>query len=195
MNYFTSDIHFCDPVTMHDDSRPFKSVHIYDKYALKSLNKFAKKGDNLYIIGDLMDCDNNTSHIWEKAIPLIKKIKANIILITGNNEDRIVEYFFDNDFEKFKQFCFSIGIKEVVREKYLTFGGYEFYLTHEPINHKKDYINLFGHLHRSRGIWQSFGINVSFDMNHFRPYSENDILFQLQEKNKYWHNDNNLKLV
>lgn len=195
MNYFTSDIHFSDEETLIQDSRPFKNVKCFDKHALKSLNKYAKKGDNLYVVGDLMDCCDENSHVWEKSISLIKRIKANIILIIGNNEERIIKYYFNGNFNKFKDFCLGIGIKEVKKEEYLSFGGYNFYLTHKPIKHKKEYTNLFGHLHRSRGMWQSFGINVSFDLNHYRPYSEKDILFQLREKEKYWPKDENLRLL
>ena len=195
MLYFTSDIHFCDPVTFKDDSRPFNNITEYDNYIVKNYNKIVDKNDTLYVIGDLMDCSNPSSPYWKDAARYIKKIKANIILIIGNNEQRVIDFFFDSNFDKFKEYCLSIGIKDVKKDDYLSFGGYNFYLTHKPINHKKEYTNLFGHLHRSRGLWQSFGINVSCDINHYRPYSEDDILFQLSQKETYWDYDQNLKLL
>ena len=35
----------------------------------------------------------------------------------GNNEDRVVKYFFNNDFDKFKEFCLSVGFKDVYSAK------------------------------------------------------------------------------
>ena len=195
MNFFISDIHFCDTTTFLEDNRPFKNITHYDKFMLKNLNKYVGKNDTLYILGDLMDCDNEKSRFWEKSAKYIKKIKGNIVLIMGNNEKRIVNFFFNGNFEKFKTYCKSIGIDDVKYEDYISFGGYDFYLTHEPINYKKGFVTLFGHIHRSKGLWQSFGLNMSCDINHYRPYSEKDILFQLKEKEIYWNSDENLRLL
>jgi len=145
------------------------------------------KNDTLYVVGDLFDCLNADSKCYLKAATYFKKIKVKIVLILGNNEERIIKFFFNNNFQKFKDFCLQHGIADVKRNEKLNFGGRKFYLTHKPINYKKGFVNLVGHLHRSRGQWYSFGLNVSCDLNHFRPYSEEQILWQLQEK------ENNLK--
>ena len=195
MKYFTSDIHFSDKTTMKLDNRPFASIEKYDKFIIKSLNKRIKKTDTLYVVGDLLDCDDFNCKSWEKSIKYIRKINAQIILIIGNNEERIIENFFDGNFENVRQMCIAHGIKDVVKNMIVEFNGLKFFLTHKPKDHNPKYINLFGHLHRSRGTWFSFGLNVSCDLNNFMPYSEDDILFQLDQKSKYYNNDPNFKVL
>ena len=194
MNYFTSDIHFDDIDTLNNDNRPFKNTKKFDKYMIKVMNKQANKKDTIYVIGDFMDCNNANHRSWEKSILYVKKIKAQVILIMGNNEQRVVKYFFDNDFEKFRNYCISIGFKEVYKDLDISLNNQEFHLTHKPINYKNGVMNLFGHCHRSMGLYKPFGFNVGCDLNHYRLYSENDISFLLNMKNKYWDNDKNLNM-
>lgn len=189
MNYFTSDIHFSDENTFKNDCRPFKNIKQFDKYIIKLWNKTAKKDDNIYVVGDLLDCDGPDFLSWQKALNYVKKIKANIILIMGNNEERILNNFFSSNFDAFKSFLISKGIKDVHKTLNLEFGGYNFHLVHNPINYQKDFVNLVGHSHRSKGIWYLFGLSVSCDLNHYRPYSENDILYQLKRKEIYYFSD------
>ena len=113
----------------------------------------------------------------------------------GNNEDRVVKYFFNGSFERFRDYCINIGFKDVYKNLMIKLGDKEFYLTHKPINCKKDVLNLFGHSHRSMGIYKPYGFNIGCDLNHFRLYSEKDIEFLLNMKEKYWNNDKNLNMI
>ena len=83
----------------------------------------------------------------------------------------------------------------VKKDDIIQIGEKDFYLTHKPVNHKSGCENLVGHLHKSRGQWFSFGINVSCDLNYFRPLSENDIMYILNERNIYYFSDENFKIV
>ena len=195
MNYFISDIHFSDEATMRLENRPFTSTEQFNKHIIKTFNKRMKNTDILYIVGDLLDCDARDCRSWERSIKYVRKINPEIILIIGNNEERIINNFFDGDFEKFRQMCIENGVKEVVKNAIVEFSGLKFFLTHEPKDHNPNFINLCGHLHRSRGTWYSFGLNVSCDLNNFMPYSEDDILFQLDEKSKYYNDDPNFKVL
>ena len=192
MNYFSSDIHFDDKDTLVNDNRPFKNPKSFDKYLIRTWNKQVTKDDVIYVIGDFIDCDGEGYDSWKKSILNVKKIKANVVLIMGNNEERVVKYFFDNDFESFRKYCISIGFKEVYKELDVSFNGKDFYLTHKLINCKENMMNLFGHSHRSLGIYTPLGFNVGCDLNHFRLYSEEDIEKLLGMKEKYWDKDKNL---
>lgn len=194
MNFFISDIHFSDDSTLKRDNRPFKTTAQFDKYIIKQINKSAKKGDTLYVVGDLIDCDGAGDDGFFRSLKYVKHIKADVIFITGNNEDRAIKYFFDNNFSKFRDYCIALGYKDVKKDDYVSFSGFDFYLTHKPIDYKKDYLNLFGHIHRGGGIYKRFGFNIGCDLNHFRPYSEQDILHLIGMKRKYWDDDKNIAI-
>ena len=194
MKFFTSDIHFSDDFTRKVDARPFKSTKAFDKFILKLWNKTAKKGDAIYVVGDFIDCDGEGCDSWKKSILYVKKVKADVVLIMGNNEERVVKYYYNNNFDAFKKYCLSLGFKDVVKDMWLNFAGRDFFLTHKPINHKDGVINLFGHIHRSTGIYRPFGFNIGCDCNHFRLYSEEDILSLLEMRDKYWLKDKNVNI-
>ena len=44
-------------------------------------------------------------------------------MILGNNEERIVKYFFDNNFEAFKKYAIETGFKDVVKNLEIEFRG------------------------------------------------------------------------
>lgn len=71
-------------------------------------------------------------------------------MILGNNEERIVKYFFDNNFEAFKKYAIETGFKDVVKNLEIEFRGQKFYLVHKPRECKEGILNLFGHVHQ---IW------------------------------------------
>ena len=195
MRFFTSDIHFGDEFTLKVDARPFVSTKKFDKFILKIWNKQARKGDTIFVVGDFVDCDGAEHDGWKKTIGYVKKVKADVVLIIGNNEERIIKYFFDNDFESFKKYCLSLGFKDVVKDMEISFCGRDFFMTHKPVDKKEGVINLFGHIHRSTGIYRPFGFNIGCDNNHFRLYSEKDIMKLVQKKHEYWDKDQNLRLV
>lgn len=194
MYYFTSDIHFNNEDTLRVEKRPFNSIREFDAKIIRLWNKQIKKEDVIYVIGDFMDCDSENSDSWIKAVSYVRKIKASVVLIVGNNEERIIKYYFDNDFEKFRVYCQEKGFKEVYKNLIIEFKNNKFYLTHEPKNYKEGFINLFGHVHKAMGVYKPFGFNVSCDLNYFRLLSENDILSYIDMKESYWDKDDNLKL-
>lgn len=195
MLFFTSDIHFNDNNTLKSDLRPFKNITQYDCQIIKTWNKQASKNDIIYVVGDLFDCDGENSYQWQKPMQYIKKIKAKIILITGNNEERIIKHYFNNNFDEFRNYCISAGIKEVHQNLIVEIKDKEFYLTHKPANYNPNYINLFGHTHAAGGIYMPFGLNVGADLSHFRLLSENDIFHFLDKKATYWDKDKHLNMT
>lgn len=148
--------------------------------------------DTLWIIGDFINY-NRKQPLSKKEIDdvfrSIKQIKSKVILILGNNELRIIQDFFDNDFQSFRDYLIHLGFYDVKKDAYLSFENKSFYLNHFPSAHIEDYVNLFGHTHRATGLWKPYGLNVGCDLNYFRAYSENDILSLLYTKRKWWDND------
>lgn len=195
MNYFTADIHFCDESTMKSDNRPFKSVKEYDKFTIKNWNKTAKKGDTIYVVGDLLDCDGPDSTEWVKGLKLIRKIKAEIVLIIGNNEQRIIKLFFNNDYDSFVKVCKANGIKEVYKSLDIEIQGKKCHLVHQIKDGKKNKINLFGHTHLCSGVYHPYGLCISCDLNHFRLFTEEILMGYLERKIKYWEADDNCNYI
>lgn len=195
MKFFTADIHFCDERTMKSDNRPFKNIKEYDNFIIKNFNQTAKPTDTIYIVGDLLDCDGPDTNEWQQGLNLIKKIKAQIVLIIGNNEQRIIKHFFNNDFETFVSCCKQYGIKEVYKSLDMEFANKKFHLTHQIKDGDKRKINLFGHTHLCSGLYHPYGLCVSTDLNHFRLFTEEIILGYYDRKLKYWEPDDNTNYI
>lgn len=195
MYFFTSDTHFGDNKTLQVDMRPFKNAKAFDKYVLKTWNKQTKKTDTIFVVGDFIDCDGIGHTNWKKTLKYAKKLKAQLVLIIGNNEARVIQYYFNNSYKDFADYCKNkCGIKDVFTSLELKMLNQKFYLVHKPVDHKPNMLNLFGHIHRSGGLHKKIGINVGCDLNHFRLYSQNDIENLLKMRNTYWLNDENLKI-
>lgn len=195
MNFFTSDIHLGSEDIFKADNRPFKNAKTFGNYVVKNFNKQAKKGDTIYVIGDFIDYHYQENYDWHIAFKFIKKINADVVLIIGNNEERIIRKFFDNKFSEFKKYCINNGIKDVVKNITLEICGQQFYLTHKPKDCNYSMQNLFGHSHKAIGIYKSFGFNVFYDLHNFRLLTEKDIEHFLYMKATYWDKDEELKLV
>ncbi len=195
MFYFTSDTHFGSFETIITDNRPFSSNKQFERFIIKTWNKQIKPYDTIYILGDYVDCHSTTDETWRQKLNLVKKLKANIVLIMGNNENRIKKYFFKDDFNAFREYCIHLGFKDIKISDTISIAEHKFYLTHKPKEHHPEILTLFGHSHRAMGVYKSFGFNICCDLNHFQLYSENDILSLLEMKSKYWDKDENLKLI
>ena len=194
MYYFSSDIHFGDEGIIKQDNRPFKNLKDFTNKIIKMWNRQTTKRDTIFVVGDFVDCHLQDSYAWQNALLLVKKLKAQVVLILGNNEERIIKYFFDGDFQKFKEHCLAIGFKDVLKDCTITMRNTEFYLTHKPLNCKKDCLNLFGHVHAAGGIYYPFGLNVGCDLHHFKLLGENEIFHFLNKKALFWNDCKHLNM-
>lgn len=191
MIFFTSDTHFLGKDTIIRENRPFKSAKDFANYTIKLWNKQANNHDIIYHLGDFVNYNSKETDNWIAGLNLVNKIKARVILIIGNNEERIIRDFFHNSFEDFKKYCIEHGFYDVKKEEILIINKKSFYLNHFPINHKENSINLFGHTHRATGLWKPYGLNVGCDLNHFMLFDINEIERLLIDKETYWDNDIN----
>ncbi len=177
--FFTADTHF----GLNDfegivarDFRPFSSPKQMNKKIIRIWNKQANKNDIIYHLGDFINYNFKDKASYVECLKLVKKIKAKVVLILGNNEKRVLRYEFNDDFKKFKEFMLNIGFYDVYEDElFLEFGGYKFYLNHYPKNHKDGYINLFGHIHGTCFV-KKYGFNIGIDNHYLSMFSEADIL-------------------
>ena len=154
MKFFTSDTHFYDNETLFIDDRPFSSAEEFDNFVINTWNSQVKKGDTIFVIGDFVDCDGEGYEGWRHSIKYVQKLKADVVLIIGNNEERVIKNWFDNDFDAFRKFCINAGFKEVYKNLVVDICDTKFFLTHKPEDRKDDMLTLFGHLHRSCGLYK-----------------------------------------
>ena len=189
MFFFTSDTHFGSDDTLIRENRPFKSYREFDKYVLNLWNGQTNNEDVIFHLGDFLNYNSKDKDSWKQTLSYVKELKASLILIIGNNEQRVIENHFNGSFVLFKEFCIGLGFKDVKIDCEIDLNGQIFYLNHYPRNHKNNLLNLFGHTHRATGLWKSYGLNVGCDLNHFFLYSENEIFRLLTQKDRYWDND------
>ena len=189
--FLTSDTHFESDKTLIRENRPFRNSNTFANYVLNLWNHQVSKDDIIYHLGDFLNYNQNDRSNWQKALKRVPQINCKVILIIGNNEERVIREFFNNNFEEFKKYCKKIGFYDVEKEAYIEIKNKKFYLNHFPINHKDNFINLFGHVHRTTGLCKPFGINVGCDLNHFLLYDEDEIFRILENKELYWDSDEN----
>ena len=192
-NWYTADSHFgSDSVTvLQRDNRLFKDNAEYTAEQVRIWNEQASSDDTIYVIGDFCNY-NSTEKDYISGLAVSKQINAHIILITGNSEDRVIRDVFGGDYEKFREYCLTdshFKFEDVIRNTYVTSNGEKFFLTHKPADHDKECQTLFGHTHRYGGLWKPFGFNVGVDLNHYRLFGDDDIMFMLGKKKIYWDED------
>ncbi len=193
-NFFTADTHFGSDseAVLVRDNRPFKDINEYTKEQVRIWNEQATYDDTIYAIGDFCNCGPKDEKDFRSGLAISKQINAHIILIIGNNEQRAIDECFDGSFEKFREFCMtdpSCKFDDVKLNDYVDINGEKFFLTHKPTDHVDHCLNLFGHVHRGLGLWRPYGFNVGVDLNHFKLFSEDDIVYLLGQKKKYWDID------
>lgn len=191
MIYFSADTHFNHDNTLKRERRPFDTKEKFDKYVIDTWNSQVEKDDTIYVLGDFLNFnwERNDKYSWVKSIYYPRKLKCDVILIIGNNEERLIKKVFDNNFELFRTFAINAGFKDVKKEEILTYNNQRFFLNHYPSKHKKGFINLFGHVHRSTGLYKPFGLNVGCDLNYFKLYSFDEIIEILEQKSVFWDED------
>lgn len=179
--YFTGDWHLGDDRIGINGKpnlfyRPFRSIFEQNNVILSNLfNSEFKDGDTLYHLGDVVY--DNSILSWQVLESLRNRYpKSTLNLVIGNyDEDKLVDLakYFDN----------------MERHYEISIGDIPAYLNHYPftcLKEKRDSsIGITGHIH---GLWkvQKSLINVGVDAWHFRPVSENEILFCWNAMQKHY---------
>ena len=167
MKYFTSDLHIGDDRIGINGKpnlfyRPFESIAHQDMTILSNLQHI-KEDDELYIVGDVVYNFDNL--ILLNLLPKCKKF-----LIVGNYDEKHIEEL-KPYFDEIRN-CMTIKV-----------GKFTVELNHYPkacldVLSRRECADfaITGHIH---GLWkvQKNLINVSTDAWHFKPVSEDEILF------------------
>lgn len=192
-NWYTADTHFGSDSNdiLVRDMRPFKNIAEYTEEQVRIWNEQASYDDTIYVIGDFCNYNHHEKD-YESGLAVSKLVNAHIVFIIGNSEERVINDHFGGDFNRFRDYCLmnpEFKFDDVLKNTYLDINGIRFFLTHRPVNHDKDCLNLFGHVHRGIGLWRPFGFNVGTDLNHFQLFGDDDIMFLMKQKKEYWDID------
>ena len=190
-NWYTADTHFGSKDIIRREMRPFRDGSEYTREQIRIWNEQASPEDTIYVLGDFCNYSSLEKN-FEAGLEVSRQVQAGLILVTGTSEERVIQGCFDGDFERFRAYCLNderFRFRDVVRNAYTIIGGERFFLTHKPTDHDAQCLNLFGHTHRANGLWRPFGFNVGTDLNHFRLFGDDDILYLLDQKNRFWDHD------
>lgn len=180
MKYFTSDWHLGDDRIGINGKpnlfyRPFNSVYEQNAIITNLFCSTFKDGDELWHLGDVVY--NNCPESWDILNTIRHRFpNSKFNLIVGNyDEDKldVLGNYFDRIMDS--------------REIYL--NDHLCYLNHYPAKCRDNMegcdLSITGHIH---GLWkvQPKMINVGVDAWHFKPVSENEILFCWTAMQKFY---------
>ena len=157
--FFTSDTHFSSERTLRFSRRPFADVEEMNNTIVQNWNQIVRPEDEVYHIGDFGD------------LSFVNKLNGKIHLILGNYEQENTKntpLYLD----ELKNIFADVSKNKVINLK----DGSSLYMAHKPSECRKDMFCAFGHIHGLKKV-NYFGLNVGVDANHFKPLSEDDILF------------------
>ena len=175
MKYYISDLHFGHRNILDFEQRPFSSVEEMDVEYIRRWNNKIKKGDEIYILGDL------SFYKGEKTNEILKQLNGQKFLIEGNHDNM---YLSDKKFDR----NLFIWIKdyEGIKDE----GDY-IVLFHYPIQvwNRQHYesLHFYGHIHSNKGTMHPMkyeipnSYNVGIDILQ-EPMTKKEILNFYKER-------------
>lgn len=162
--FFTSDTHFSQERTLDLSRRPFSSVNEMDEAMISNWNSRVTMNDTVYHLGDF------GNHEIVKLLNFKR-----MVLVKGN---------YDRDNAELEKTFLDDGRIEIADSCKCTTSDREnkfvFRLMHEPLSGRlnEGEFALYGHVHRSSVVKRN-GLNVGVDGNHYRLFSLDDVLWQV----------------
>ena len=132
--FYIADWHYGHKNIISFDNRPFATVDEMNAALVERWNKAVKKGDIVYVIGDMFWCS------LQEALPVLNSLNGQKFLIKGNH-DRCNDGRFVKSFSKVTEY---LEVED---------NGMKVVLCHYPIpcfkNHFYGWYHLYGHVHSS----------------------------------------------
>lgn len=128
--FFISDTHFNHNNIIRYCNRPFSSVQDMNEEIIQNWNSRVKKEDIVWFLGDF-----TLGHDKEVIKNLFMQLNGQIHMIRGNHDKLTKKDYLECGVVFFSDT--SVILKN------------HFILSHEPIEEKTEYFNIFGHVHSS----------------------------------------------
>lgn len=162
--FVTSDLHLDHTNIIKYCKRPFLNTEDMNKTLVNNWNNTIGKRDVVYYLGDLaFGTSSKSTDYW------LNKLNGKIIFIKGNHDksDKIKFY---------ETYTFE-------------YGGYNFFLTHEPENVPKEWKGwaICGHHHNNKLDEYPFidkknkRINISAELTKYKPVDMDDLIKMIEE--------------
>ncbi len=162
--FVTSDLHLDHANIIKYCKRPFLNIKDMNKTLIDNWNNTISNKDTVYFLGDLVYGKSSKSiNYW------LKQLNGKIIFIKGNH-DRSNKLKFHETY-------------------ILKYGGYKFFLSHEPEQVPKNWDGwaICGHHHNNNLEKYPFidkknkRINISTELTKFRPVDMDDLIKKIKE--------------
>lgn len=176
MKHYISDVHFGHKNILKFENRPFKTVEEMDEEYIKRWNLKVKKGDEIYILGDL------SFYHGKKTAEILKRLNGMKFLIKGNHDHLFLA---DKEFDQ----SLFVWVKtyDMIKD-----GNDRIALFHFPMRvwNEKHHgaLHFFGHIHSNTSTMHPMeyeienSYNVGIDVIQ-EPMTKNEILeFYRKEK-------------
>lgn len=196
MLYFSADQHITKYMKdIHENGRPFRSASEHTDAIIAGINSVCSYTDELLILGDFVNYKDWDRDSWKDGLAVVSELMPECSLVLGNNEKRILNEE-GVSFGVFSTMCYKLGWRRIYYDYSNTIpvGGRLWSVAHNPCDIDRNYLGLFGHVHRFGPI-TGIGINVGVDVNHFRPLGENDISLALHVVSSFVQYDEATKLL
>jgi calcineurin-like phosphoesterase family protein len=173
LNYFISDLHLGHANSIKLCGRPFVNVEEMDETIIKNWNDRVKKGDTVYIVGDL---------IWQSCdpTPYLERLKGHKILIIGNHDEKwLKKYDCANYFDLIAPY-----LETRIDNHPITLCHYpmvEWKASRKLGSVKKLGFHIYGHIHNSyKPLYRELFLcphayNASADINNFTPVTFDEL--------------------
>lgn len=172
--WFTSDLHFNHDKPFIYKDRGYSSIEEHNEALIKNWNEKIKNSDEVYLLGDVCMGED-----IEANIKLLKRLKGNIHLITGNHDtDKRIENFKKNHI--FTEII-PVGTMFKYRKWIFILSHYPMIVSNYDDKFKKIW-NLCGHTHTTakfeERIFNSY--NVGVDAHNNFPIEIEEIIADLK---------------
>lgn len=181
--YFTSDLHLNHERILLLEGRPFKDVHEMNETIINNILKPLKKGDNLFVLGDL-SLSLDGFELFFSSLPS----KVNFHWVLGNHDER---------FKKRMIKIHGSKITSVQNIKETKIGNNHVTMCHFPMlswnfSHRNSWC-LFGHHHKGvdsedklQELTKGKMLNVNCEYNDFKAWNEEEIYEYMKERPNNW---------
>lgn len=158
MKYYISDVHFGHKNVLAFENRPFNTAEEMDEEYIRRWNNKVKKGDEIYILGDL------SFYKGKDTNEILKRLNGMKFLIRGNHD-----HLFLDDKELDQSLFRWVKDTAMIKD-----GDYRIVLFHYPIQvwngQHHGSLHFYGHVHSNTGTMHPMkyeipnSYNVGIDM-------------------------------